>query len=1266
MANITVTTDVQSVVLAAEQLVQSFRKATEGVKQLALQSAKYGANGELLKATFTGIDSSGRAFTATAKLMGDRLVIMSTQFSDVAKQTKNAKSEMDGFSKTINGLSNQFQRFAVNKALNAMTDGLKEGFNAAKEFQIQVSQIRTISQDAQINFNGWAQGLKQTSDQLGFSLQDTTKAAYDAISNQVTKGAETFAFLKDAGDLARVNMGATLEQGVNLLSSAINAYNLSASSAVELSALFFATIDEGRVTMKDMADTLGRVAILAKGLDIPINELAASIAFLTQKGVTTDDAFTFMRNVFVQLQKPSEQLSAFFRSIGVESGKAAIQTYGFMGILQKIKDQVNSGDLEVAKLFPEIRAQQPIQAALNDFAGFERLITKFRDTGKLIQDYQKAIEIRAESPADYINKEFNKIQNTFTVDLGQKLLEFTKEILVGFATLNKIFGGDGSLQSGLKTAIVLVRDLTIGVIAFRTASALAAASIAATGAAAAAATPRVVALSAAMKANLIGLAASGVAILASRQVLGTDIGSNNNGYQNTLEQLKNIKERASELQATQLGIVYSFLFGKNQNFAETSRQNFQVILQGLAQFSIQTNEALTKAKQNTKNATEDFKNAFQTYTDNLKEIGKKLSENIQQSENLIKDSQKNIEGYRQSLEDMINDIRNANAVGQSKIDFLNDLQSETKDRAIQLFQSNAPEDIKEAEKLFAKVREIEREKFLYNQQYFKEQRQKFEEQNPDVAKFDDVAYKNKAIEDSNELQRTANQLNAEYKALQDEVIKRKREEIALDQKKLEQQNRAKRDLEDNFKAYNEFSAFSDGGVDPKYKNQLSGRVNIKSATEDFDRISNKLRESVAATGDVAGRIQLENTIAERRKQLLAELYAAEKVEVVKLTQDRVAAAKKETEERSKLNKADLEKNIKEQKTILEQDIINPDDIKRTIAEAATYNEFTGGIVKGLSTDPTNAGRDFRMQTRGRQFTAEQAAEKYRASIEKAKTDQEMIGPGQFRLKSANLLELQQSVVELKQTLKSLYIPLEGENYLEAALPGASGGQKFKDLFNLLDQQVGDLIAKQGNVGSALAGKDALETDFNKKIKPLMDQLKSISPETFEKIEAANNRAATATATTADAMLQLKEAIDVLKNTIQTIPNQVKPEGFREPIFGLPGPSGLVPPGEEKAYGGWIGRPSSVIGPDKYHTVLGDGEHVTNAESASQYADVLTAINKDRRGINRQNLFGGNMSTTKVGDINIVVNESKDGQETGRQIWSKIQREMRRGNITPRT
>src|SRR5262249_21652492 len=157
-------------------------------------TAKYDANGNLLTATIKGIDSQGRAFTSTMTNIGGVLVTTSTKFDTLNKTTSETKTRLNDITKAVNEVAGMFQRFVGFKVLNEMTDALKEGFTAAKDFQVQISLIRTISQESQQSFGAWAQGLKSVSDETGLGIADVTKAAYDAISNQVAKGAAVVPF----------------------------------------------------------------------------------------------------------------------------------------------------------------------------------------------------------------------------------------------------------------------------------------------------------------------------------------------------------------------------------------------------------------------------------------------------------------------------------------------------------------------------------------------------------------------------------------------------------------------------------------------------------------------------------------------------------------------------------------------------------------------------------------------------------------------------------------------------------------------------------------------------------------------------------------------------------------------------------------------------------------------------------------------------------------------------------------------------------------
>lgn len=1214
---INVSMDATSVVTSAEAMTRAIGAMTASVKNASLESAKYGSAGELISGTMRGVDTEGRKFVATLGMIGGKLGVVSVKFQDLNKDIQKSKDHFAAIGQELNKVSSMFERSITFKGLNALNDQLKESVDSARKFQVEISLIRTISQDNQLSFGQWGKGLQDVSNKLGIGLADVTKAAYDTISNQVAKGGAVFDFLKQAGDLARVNMGATLTESVNLLSSAINAYNLSASSAQSLSALFFATIDEGRVTMKDMADTFGRVAILAKGLDIPIHELASSIAFLTQKGVTTDDAFTFMKNVFIQLQKPSEQLTAFFKSIGVESGKAAIATYGYMGILQKIKAEVGSGNLEVAKLFPEIRANIPIQAALNDLEGYERITKKFGNEANLIQEYQKAIDIRAESPADFINNEFNKLKNTFIVDIGQKLLTLIKDLLLGLGTVSKWFTGDSSMSAGLNLLIVSIRDVTIGIIAFRTAAAITTTMMLAYSAATATAgvvtqktAAQVVAANIAIRATVIGLLASLAAIVIARQAFSNDLLSSGGPmFENLNDDFKKMQDEIRKTNAVKLVDPFA-------EMNERAKKGFQDTLQGLAKLSVEAQSSLGKLRETNKLLTKDFENGFKGYTDGLKNKVKKIGEAITEAENLIKRSKKGIQEFADSSNKLVDDVRLANLDPQGKQVFLDKQIKLLEARVAKLYDQGTPESVAEGDKLIEQIRAAKKAKFDAKQEQFKEQ-------NPGLT---DVQYKNKALQDSIGLEDEINGIYAQRVALVKELERVKKAEIARLKEEQALQKEAVRKVEDKFKAFNTFSTVeADGAIKKTYRKDGSGKIDIDKAVSDFDRDSKALLAALPAAKtvqEVNDRMKLEEQIKERRKGIIAELGAIQRAEDIKNAshavqvsqanyKDKIDANKKELSELAALQKTSLETKLPE--TAQQFSGLNAGAMSYVKDPEAWMNKY------GLVSEQGAKARAAYPKVKSNSDELAGSVAEFQAALRKAKDEVIQFGDTQL-FKNENVLDVRAKSEAMLANTRKTYKSLPGgpttdDQYDRMAIPGRQDGMTFGQMEALVRKQVFDLVNNQGLANQTKAERTVVQGEYDKSIAPELDKLKGLSPATFKELDVSTKQAAAGMSEASLALFNLKVASDNLRASFANqFSKDGTPQAAPKDTFN-PGGDAKPQSGSEpipRAFGGWIGRPSSSIGPDKHHVLAGDGEFMVNAESASMYPDTLNSINKARR------------------------------------------------------
>ena len=139
-------------------------------------------------------------------------------------------------------------------------------------------------------------------------------------------------------------------------------------------------------------------------------------------------------------------MSAVFRRLGVENGQAAVSTFGFVETLQTLFDEAERGNVEIARLFPNVRALRGV------IGGFGRGTSdQLRDTIRQIEQSQgsaaQAGQIVSESPGDRLLKEFNKIQNFFLNDFGNT-------VIVAIDKLAQPFGGLAEIVKGFGKAVI--------------------------------------------------------------------------------------------------------------------------------------------------------------------------------------------------------------------------------------------------------------------------------------------------------------------------------------------------------------------------------------------------------------------------------------------------------------------------------------------------------------------------------------------------------------------------------------------------------------------------------------------------------------------------------------------------------------------------------------------------------------------------------------------------------------------------------------------
>ncbi len=419
-----------------KQMAAVLVRLTTAQKQLNTIMSRQGSQAVNVQKTAAATARTATNTRVLVTLMKQQLILskqiannarsMGVQTSNLNKQTNTLLISWRSIGKIIVGS-------LISRGIGRLLREFRQAADEAMQFEIRISEIRTIAQDNQRSFGAWARSVRELSDAFGSPLLDIAEANYQTLSNQIAKGVEATRFMVEAQRFALITVSSTTE-AVNLLSGSLNAYGESAENARKHGNTFFKMIELGRVRASDIHSSFGQVQIVAAQLGITTEELAAAMATLTKQGINPSMAMTGLRNVIQKLIRPTDHMRETFDRWGVTSGAAAVETHTFIGVFRKlIEEAKDSGDVldYMGESFGRIRAILGAVGLSHAFDEFEENFEKIKNAA---ESADEAFEIMQESAGFELKREIQRLANVFIVDIG-------RDAIAAVVGLNDAVGG---------------------------------------------------------------------------------------------------------------------------------------------------------------------------------------------------------------------------------------------------------------------------------------------------------------------------------------------------------------------------------------------------------------------------------------------------------------------------------------------------------------------------------------------------------------------------------------------------------------------------------------------------------------------------------------------------------------------------------------------------------------------------------------------------------------------------------------------------------
>lgn len=432
------------------QTLEAFTNAARNA-QNAMQGLRTSTTG--IGTTINGVRANFNNFNTSLQATQQRLTAVQQVTTNITANINRATSANKGFLLSWQSIARFFEARVLFNSVQEIYNGITEGTQRAAEFELVLGRIRTLAPDLAGGYNEWGESVKRISRTFGVDATDAAKSYYTALSNQIGNSIQEIeAFTRTTAQFSRVT-GATAEQGNNLFSSAINAFQIKVGEADVVASKFFKAIDLGRITAEKMSGSFGRVAVAASTMGVSIDETLAALSTLSRQGVTDADAMTQVLNLFNKLIKPSESLKELFKEWGYESGQAAIQAEDLTGVLARFDEELRTkGVARIGELVNDLRGMRGTLGltgkGLQEFNRDLRLISSSQ------QDYNRAVQVTSETMGFQWLNEINRVKVAFT-DMGQSIISVLVPVSQYVGGLTNLLRDIATAAAATGTALLL-------------------------------------------------------------------------------------------------------------------------------------------------------------------------------------------------------------------------------------------------------------------------------------------------------------------------------------------------------------------------------------------------------------------------------------------------------------------------------------------------------------------------------------------------------------------------------------------------------------------------------------------------------------------------------------------------------------------------------------------------------------------------------------------------------------------------------------------
>lgn len=278
----------------------------------------------------------------------------------------------------------------------------------AVDFKSSFAKVSTLLDDNVVDFGQYKEQLLDASSESKVAVDEFSEAVYQSISAGVNQ-TKAIGFTTEAIKLAKGGFtdGA---KSVDVLTTAINGYNLKTEDATRISDLLITTQNLGKTTVDELASSMGAVIPVAASVNFDITELSASYAQLTKNGIATAESGTYLKAMLSELGKSGTATDLALREL-TGKGFADLKKEGTSTseILSMLTQYAAENDKTLKDMFGSVEAgSAALVLAKGSGQEYNDMLSAM---GNSVGATQKAFEKIDATPAEQLKGTLNELRN---------------------------------------------------------------------------------------------------------------------------------------------------------------------------------------------------------------------------------------------------------------------------------------------------------------------------------------------------------------------------------------------------------------------------------------------------------------------------------------------------------------------------------------------------------------------------------------------------------------------------------------------------------------------------------------------------------------------------------------------------------------------------------------------------------------------------------------------------------------------------------------